>query len=175
MKAGTDLACGREYASLIQAVKDGLISEAEIDVSVKRLLTARFRLGMFDPPEMVSYARIPFSENDSPAHRALSLRAAQESIVLLKNENNTVAAEEKHSRRSLSLARTPMPRKCCSATTTASRRSQLRLLPGLKAKSPANTRVLYSPGTLKVGLSTMPIPSIGIHGKWRWLDRGLKG
>ena len=84
VKVGTDLACGREYASLIQAVKDGLISEAEIDVSLKRLMTARFRLGMFDPPEMVAYARIPFSENDSPAHRALSLKAARESMVLLK-------------------------------------------------------------------------------------------
>ena len=90
VKAGTDLACGREYASLVQAVKDGLISEAEIDVALKRLMTARFRLGMFDPPEMVAYARIPFSENDSPAHRALSLKAARESIVLLKNENNTL-------------------------------------------------------------------------------------
>src|SRR3979409_992364 len=90
VKVGTDLACGREYASLIQAVKDGLITEAEIDVSLKRLMSARFRLGMFDPPEMVPYARIPFSENDSPAHRALSRKAAQESIVLLKNENNTL-------------------------------------------------------------------------------------
>src|SRR6266566_7175427 len=70
VKAGTDLACGREYSSLIAAVKDGLINEAEIDVALKRLMTARFRLGMFDPPEMVAYARIPFSENDSPEHRA---------------------------------------------------------------------------------------------------------
>ena len=86
VKAGTDLTCGREYRSLVQAVKDGLISEAEIDISVKRLMTGRFRLGMFDPPEMVPYARIPFSENDSPAHRELSLKAARESIVLLKND-----------------------------------------------------------------------------------------
>jgi beta-glucosidase len=90
VKAGTDLACGGEYSSLIEAVKNGLISEAEIDVALKRLMTARFRLGMFDPPEMVAYARIPFSENDTPAHRALSLRAAHESIVLLKNDANTL-------------------------------------------------------------------------------------
>src|SRR5262249_31312633 len=90
VKAGTDLSCGREYRSLAQAVKDGLISEAEIDTSLKRLMTARFRLGMFDPPEMVPYARIPFSENDSPAHREMALKAARQSIVLLKNENNTL-------------------------------------------------------------------------------------
>jgi beta-glucosidase len=90
VKAGTDLTCGKEYTSLIEAVKKGLISEAEIDTALKRLMAARFRLGMFDPPEMVAYARIPFSENDTPAHRALSLKAAQKSIVLLKNENNTL-------------------------------------------------------------------------------------
>lgn len=90
VKAGADLACGSEYRSLVKAVKDGLITEPELDASLKRLFEARFRLGMFDPPEMVPYARIPFSENDSPAHRALSLRAARESIVLLKNERNTL-------------------------------------------------------------------------------------
>jgi beta-glucosidase len=90
VKAGTDLACGSEYKSLVQAVKDKLISEAEIDTALGRLLTARFRLGMFDPPEMVPYARIPYSENDSPAHRALALKAARESVVLLKNERDAL-------------------------------------------------------------------------------------
>src|SRR4030095_16456696 len=78
VKAGTDLTCGREYRSLVQAVKDGLITESEIDIAVKRLMTARFKLGMFDPPEMVPYSKIPFSENDSEDHRKLSLRAAHE-------------------------------------------------------------------------------------------------
>ena len=90
VKAGTDLTCGSEYASLVKAVKDGLITEAQIDVSLKRLLAARFRLGIFDPPEMVPYARIPFSENDSPAHRQLALQTARESMVLLKNAKRTL-------------------------------------------------------------------------------------
>ncbi|HYG80090.1 MAG TPA: glycoside hydrolase family 3 C-terminal domain-containing protein, partial [Pyrinomonadaceae bacterium] len=88
VKAGTDLTCGYEYRALIPAVKQGLITEAEIDTAVKRLFDARFRLGMFDPPEMVPYSKIPFSVNDSPAHRELARRAARESIVLLKNDNN---------------------------------------------------------------------------------------
>lgn len=87
VKGGTDLTCGREYRSLSQAVKDGLITEPEIDTAVKRLMTIRFRLGLFDPPEMVKYAKTPFSENDSPKHHELSLQAARESIVLLKNDN----------------------------------------------------------------------------------------
>ena len=89
VQSGTDLNCGSVYSSaLIDAVNEGLINEEEIDISVKRLFTARFKLGMFDPPEMVKYSQIPFDENDSKEHRNLSLLAAQESIVLLKNENN---------------------------------------------------------------------------------------
>jgi beta-glucosidase len=75
-----------DYQPYVDAVKQGLLSEKDIDVSLKRLFTARFRLGMFDPPEMVPYAQTPDSEIDSDAHRALALKAAQESIVLLKND-----------------------------------------------------------------------------------------
>ncbi|MEJ2196121.1 MAG: glycoside hydrolase family 3 C-terminal domain-containing protein [Ignavibacteriaceae bacterium] len=89
VQSGTDLNCGSVYSSaLIDAVNEGLINEEEIDISVKRLFTARFKLGMFDPPDMVKYSQILFDENDSEGHRKVSLLAAQESIVLLKNENN---------------------------------------------------------------------------------------
>ena len=90
IKAGTDLSCGTEYSNAVAAVHAGLLSEADIDRSVKRLFTARFRLGEFDPPEMVKYAQIPYSENDSPAHRALALETARKSIVLLKNDHNAL-------------------------------------------------------------------------------------
>ncbi len=85
VKAGTDLTCGDEYASLVEAVKRGLITEPEIDRALQRLFTARMKLGMFDPAERVPYAAIPYSENDSPEHRQLALEAARKSIVLLKN------------------------------------------------------------------------------------------
>ena len=99
VKSGTDLECGTVYtSSLLDAVKQGLITEPEITVSLKRLFTARFRLGMFDPPEIVSYAKIPIGENDSPEHRALSLRAAHESIVLLKNSNGILPIQKKSKR-----------------------------------------------------------------------------
>lgn len=86
VKAGCDLECGSAYSSLVEAVEQGLIDEATIDRAVARLFRGRFRLGMFDPPEQVPFARIPYEVNDSPEHRALALRAAKESIVLLKNE-----------------------------------------------------------------------------------------
>ena len=90
VKAGTDLTCGTEYRTLVDEVKAGHITEAEINRSAERLFVARFRLGMFDPPERVAYARIPISENDSSAHRQVAREAAREAIVLLKNEGGVL-------------------------------------------------------------------------------------
>lgn len=88
---GTDLDCGTDaYMGLIQAVKDGQISERQIDVSVKRLFTIRFRLGLFDPVAMVEYAQTPESVLESEPHQAHALKMSQQSIVLLKNEKNTL-------------------------------------------------------------------------------------
>jgi beta-glucosidase len=91
VKAGTDLECGfgkgQAYPSLVDAVHQKLITEAELDTALRRLFTARFRLGMFDPPSSYAYGRITISDNLSPEHRQLSLQAARESIVLLKNQD----------------------------------------------------------------------------------------
>ena len=86
VKAGTDLTCGGEYRSLLDEVKAGTITEAEINRSAERLFVARIRLGLFDPPERVPYTKIPYSENDSAAHRQLARDAERQAIVLLKNE-----------------------------------------------------------------------------------------
>lgn len=86
VKAGTDLTCGTEYRTLVDEVKAGRITEAEIDRAARRLFVARVRLGMFDPPERVPYASISIAENDSDAHREAARDAARKAIVLLKNE-----------------------------------------------------------------------------------------
>lgn len=90
VKAGTDLECGKVYLTLKKAVEQNLITEEQIDVAVKRLFTARFKLGMFDPVEKVKYANIPYNVVDNADHQKLALEAARKSIVLLKNENNTL-------------------------------------------------------------------------------------
>jgi len=85
---GCELNCGQVYAALLEAVEQGLIAETTIDQAVARLFRARFRLGMFDPPEMVPYAAIPIEVLNSPSHQELALQIARESIVLLKNEDD---------------------------------------------------------------------------------------
>ena len=95
IKTGMDNECAdfftitkddHDYKPFIDAVKQGLLSEAEIDTSLRRLFTARMRLGMFDPPSMVPYANTPESEIDSAPHRQLALKVARESMTLLKND-----------------------------------------------------------------------------------------
>jgi len=95
LKTGMDNECAdffkkatsnADYVKYLDAVKQGLLTEKDLDVALKRLLIARFRLGMFDPPEMVPYAGIPESEIDSARHRELALKMARESMVLLKND-----------------------------------------------------------------------------------------
>lgn len=90
---GTDVECGTNYASLPQAVRDGLISEESIDTSVRRLLKARFALGEMDTD--VSWNSIPYSVVDSKEHRELALRMAHESIVLLQNKKNILPLTKK--------------------------------------------------------------------------------
>ena len=75
-----------DYRPFLTAVQQGYLSESAIDRALTRLFTARMRLGMFDPPSKVPYARTPASELDSAAHRRLALRLAEESMVLLKND-----------------------------------------------------------------------------------------
>jgi beta-glucosidase len=83
---GCDLECGSTYRTLGKALERGLLREGDLDVAVGRLMLARMKLGMFDPPERVRYAQIPYSVNDSPEHDRLARRVARESIVLLKND-----------------------------------------------------------------------------------------
>ncbi|HEX8141145.1 MAG TPA: glycoside hydrolase family 3 C-terminal domain-containing protein [Pyrinomonadaceae bacterium] len=174
VKAGTDLTCGYEYRALIPAVKQGLISEAEIDRSVKRLLEARFRLGMFDPPEMVPFSRIPIEVNDSPAHRELALTAARESLVLLKNENNIL----------------PLKKEIKTIAVIGPNADALDVLlgnyngipsrwvtplEGIRRKVSAGTRVLHALGTTLTNEFVIPVPASALFSSDDRRTPGLKG
>ena len=90
VKAGSDLTCGDEFSTLKDAVARGLITEKDIDRAVTRLILARFKLGMFDPPDAVPFSKIPISDNDTKEHQELARKVADESIVLLKNAYGTL-------------------------------------------------------------------------------------
>ena len=158
VKAGTDLTCGEEYKTLVQAVKEGSITEAEINTSVRRLLTAKFRLGMFDPPEMVAYARIPFSQNDTPEHRQLALKTARESIVLLKNANRTLPLQKSLKSIAVIGPNADSPEVLwgnynghASVLTTP--------LAGIQKAVAKNTKVVYAPGSTLAGEAVVSVPA----------------
>ena len=90
--AGTDVECGYGYAyrSIPEAVQRGLISEAEVDKHVIRLLEGRFDLGEMDDPSLVEWSKIPYSAMSSKEHARIALDMAHQSIVLLQNKNNVL-------------------------------------------------------------------------------------
>ncbi|MDD8020448.1 MAG: glycoside hydrolase family 3 C-terminal domain-containing protein [Acidobacteriota bacterium] len=176
LKAGTDLNCGRAYAALLEAVRKGLVDEATVDVAVKRLFTARFRLGMFDPEKRVAYARIPYSVVDSPKHRLLALEAARQSIVLLQNKNNVL----------------PLPKSLKSIAVIGPNADDIEVLlgnyngfpaepvtplRGLREKAGSQTEIIYEPGTdWAEGIPVLtPIPAEFLKPALNSKDRGLCG
>jgi len=177
VKAGTDLSCGREYKSLVQAVKDKLISEAEIDVSLKRLMTARFRLGMFDPPEMVPYSRIPYSENASPAHKAVALETARQSVVLLKNENNTLPLKKDIKTIAVIGPNADAP-EVLLGNYNGQPTTSVTPLAGIREKVSTTTKVLYTLGSTLTGDVGAPVPAAASPGGFKgeyFNNKELKG
>ena len=158
VKGGTDLTCGNEYKTLVEAVKQKLISEVEIDTAVKRLFTARFRLGMFVPPEMVAYARIPFSQNDTPEHRQLALRTARESIVLLKNANRTLPLNK-----NLKSIAVIGPNADSPEVLWGNYNGHPSVLTtpraGIEKAVSKNTKVVYAPGSTLAGETVVSVPA----------------
>jgi beta-glucosidase len=173
VKTGTDLTCGYEYRALPAAVKQGLITEAEIDTAVKRLFEARFRLGMFDPPESVPYARIPLEVNDSPANRELAARAARESIVLLKNENGTLPL-----RKDLKTIAVIGPNADSLEVLLGNYNGipsrWVTPLEGIRSKVSPGTRVLDALGTTLTGDPVLPVPPSAFYTTAGKGEHGLK-
>ena len=88
--SGTDLECGNSYQSLVDGVKRGLIKESDINISVKRLLKARYELGEMDDPAEVSWTKIPFSVVASKEHHEQALEMARKTMTLLQNKNHVL-------------------------------------------------------------------------------------
>ncbi len=153
VKAGCDLNCGCTYEHIPAAVEQGLISEADLDICLRRLFRARMLLGMFDPPERVPFASIPYEVNDSTEHRALSLRAARESIVLLKNENNLLPLPK--TLRSIAvIGPNAYDKHVLVANYYGMPSEAVTPLDGIRAKVSPETKVWYTDGCKLLGTAT---------------------
>lgn len=95
MNMGCDLNCGTMYVHLLQAVRDGLVEEETLDRALVRLFTTRMKLGLFDDPEQVPYSKITYKDVNTKKNQELNLKAARESLVLLKNEGNLLPLDKK--------------------------------------------------------------------------------
>ena len=167
VKAGTDLECGygtgQAFPALVEAVHEHLLTEADLDTSLHRLFRARFRLGMFDPPSSYAYGRIPFSEDNSPAHRALSLGAARESMVLLKNENHMLPLSGSM-RRIAVIGPTAELVQSLQGNYNGPPPSPVYPLEGIEKRF-ASAKVVYAQGSTLVEGMAMPIEHTALHPK----------
>lgn len=171
LRAGTDTSCGDEYAALVKAVQDGLVSEAEIDTAVKRLFTARFKLGMFDPATDVPYARIPFSQNDSEAHRLLARTVAEKSMVLLKN--NGILPLNKSVRTIAVIGPNAASLAAIEGNYNAIPSHPIVPLAGIESRFGAHAKILYTQGSPYVSELPLPAPRTLFHPAKRDKRHGL--
>ncbi len=175
-KAGENLRCGSEPVALVEAVRRGLLTEAEIDRRLRPLLRTMFRLGFFDPKDRVPFNRIAPSENDTPAHGALALRAARESMVLLKNDGLLPLRVDALKRVAvIGPSATSVPALVGSYNGTPS--APVTILAGLKAAlEPAGVQVDYAHGCDYAARPTTarPIPHIWFKGEY-FANRELSG
>lgn len=163
---GTDVECGRTvYLALIDAVKKGLIKESQLDISLKRLFTIRYKLGMFDPVSMVKYAQTPSSVLESDAHKAHALKMAQQSIVLLKNSNNTLPLK-KSIKKIVVVGPNADNRVAVLGNYNGIPSQIVTVLDGIKAKVGKNVEVVFERGTTFVHDTLLVYADISKQFSW---------
>ena len=172
VRAGTDLTCGEEYVTLPQAVAEGLIKESELDTALRRLFTARMRLGLFDPPAAVPFNNIPMSVVGAPEHRRLALEVARQSIVLLKNDGTlplkpgvkTIAVIGPNAESMVSL----------EGNYNGAMQNPVNPLAGIRRQF-RNARVLYSQGSSHVSGFPVQVASTLLSPPGKPQTAGLRG
>jgi beta-glucosidase len=172
LNSGMDIECGDCFRdNLAKVVKKGLVSEAVIDSAVFRILVSRFRMGLYDPAELVQYTKIPISVVHSDKHLEIARQLARESIVLLKN--NGVLPIDRSKVKSVAVIG-PNAAVCQLGGYTGAFSHVVSPLTGIKNKIDS-TRVKYVKGTdIKINLPAIPsenlVPAGGKPG-----EHGLKG
>ncbi len=169
---GTDTNCGATYERLGSAVQQGLVKESDIDVSLVRLFTARMRLGQFDPPANVAYRSIPFSAVHSEANAALARRAADESMVLLKNDGVLPLTKGKY--KTIAVIG-PNAAMLASLEGNYNGTPHDPMMPVDAIRSAlSGSRVIYAPGAPFVDGFSLPVARTMLHPSTGTAEQGLK-
>ena len=180
LKSGTDLICGEppqarvhlERTAALNAVHQGQLTEADIDRAVTRLMAARIRLGMFDPPARVPWSKLGASANDTPAHRQLALRTAQESLVLLKNESHLLPLQKTYARIAV-IGPDADSLDALEGNYNGTPSTPVTILSGIRARF-AQSQVRFVEGTGLVGTVVRQVPSADFYTSAAKSARGLQ-
>ena len=173
IRTGTDTNCGSTYLALTNAVKKGMIKESEIDVSLKRLFTARYKLGLFDPDSADPYAAIPFSEVGSPAHHALALETSEKARVLLKNEKSFLPLKPGLKTIAV-IGPNAASLSALEGNYNAVPRDAILPVDGM-ASVFSGAKILYSQGSSYADGVALPVPRTMLHPAVGSSEQGLKG
>jgi beta-glucosidase len=184
LSAGTDLICGSPQARVhiereaaLSAVHQGVLSEARLDTAITRTLTARFKLGMFDPPEQVPWSKLGASANDTPEHRELALKTARESIVLLKNDllknGNHFLPLKKIYPRIAVIGPDADSLDALEGNYNGTPSAPVTILNGIRKRF-SSSKVRYIQGTGLIGTVVSPVPSSALYTSASRAHHGLK-
>jgi beta-glucosidase len=168
LKAGMNLRCGGESANLLEAVRRGLVTEAEVDEGLAPLIRTMLRLGFFDPSDRVPFNRIEPTRNNTPEHQALALQAARESMVLLKNDG-LLPLDTRRIRRVAVIGPNATSVPALVGNYNGTPYSPVTVLDGLKAAlEPAGVEVTYAHGVDYAVRPTTPrtLTSGWFHGEY---------
>jgi len=141
----TDLECGQSYEHLLASVKEGLITEEQINVSLGRVLRGWFELGMFDPEDRVPWSQLSYDIVASDKHRQQALDVARQSMTLLKNENQTLPLR-KDSKRIAVVGANAADSMMLWGNYNGTPRSTVTILEGIRRKAP-NAEIIYEKGS----------------------------
>jgi beta-glucosidase len=168
LEAGTDLICGSpqsrtkvERDAALNAVHQGVLPESVLDTAVTRTLTARFRLGLFDPPALVPWSDLRATANDTPAHRELALKTARESLVLLKNENHFLPLKKVY-RKIAVIGPDADSLDALEGNYNGTPSAPVSILAGLRKRFPKST-IQYVQGTGLIGTVVSPVPKTVLY------------
>ncbi|MDP9051496.1 MAG: glycoside hydrolase family 3 C-terminal domain-containing protein, partial [Acidobacteriota bacterium] len=171
IQTGTDLNCGSTYQALTAAVQSGVLPKRDVDRAVERLFTARFRLGMFDPPGTVPFDALSASSVDTSASRELALKAARESIVLLKNDG--ILPLRNRGQTIAVIGPTADLLEALEGNYNGGAAAPVTPLTGMRNQFGAN-KVIYAPGSILAQGTGAPIPSRYLRPSAGSRDSGLK-